>query len=59
MCGIHPTFIQKYGMLAEALTAAEDVQKAQQQIKEEEAKEIILKQAYQEKQAASKRYIYF
>lgn len=55
---IQPLY-KKYGMLAEALTAAEDVQKAQQQIKEEEAKEIILKQAYQEKQAASKRYIYF
>lgn len=54
---IQPLY-KHYGMLAEALMAAEDVQKAQQQIKEEEAKEIILKQAYQEKQAASKRYIY-
>lgn len=55
---IQPLY-KHYGKLAEALAAAEEIQKAQAQIKQEEAKEILLKQAYQEKQASSKRYIYY
>ena len=47
-----------YGKISEALMAAEDAQRAQAQIKEEEAKEMLIQQAYQEKQASSKRYIY-
>ena len=55
---IQPLY-KHYGKLAEALTAAEEIQKAQSQIKQEEAKEMLLKQAYMEKQASSKRYIYY
>jgi serine phosphatase RsbU (regulator of sigma subunit) len=47
------------GDLNKALLAAEDVQWAQTQIKEEEAKDLLLKQEYQEKEASANRSVYF
>jgi serine phosphatase RsbU (regulator of sigma subunit) len=47
------------GMFAEALRAAEDVQWAQNQLKEEEAKDLLLKQEYQEKETSANRSVYF
>lgn len=46
------------GDLNKALFAAEDVQWAQNQIKEEEAKDLLLKQEYQEKEASANRNVY-
>ena len=46
------------GMFAEALMAAEDVQWAQNQIKEEEAKDLLLKQEYKAKEASANRNVY-
>ncbi len=46
------------GMISDALKAAEDVQWAQTQIKEEEAKDLLLKQEYNEKEASANRNVY-
>ena len=55
---MQPKYKQK-GDLNKALLAAEDVQWAQTQIKEEEAKDLLLKQEYQEKEASANRSVYF
>lgn len=47
------------GMLSEALLAAEDVQWAQSQIKEEEGKDLLLKQEYQSREASANRNVYY
>ena len=52
------TLYKEKGMLKEALNAAEDVQWAQNQIKEEEAKDLLLKQEYQSKEASANRSVY-
>jgi serine phosphatase RsbU (regulator of sigma subunit)/tetratricopeptide (TPR) repeat protein len=54
---MQPKFKLK-GDLNKALLAAEDVQWAQNQIKEEEAKDLLLKQEYQSKEASANRSVY-
>ena len=53
------TLYKSKGMINAALLAAEDVQWAQTQIKEEEAKDLLLKQEYQAKEASANRSVYF